>query len=461
MEYHMRQFGPASFYRKALAIALPVMLQQLIMSLVSLIDNFMVAGLGDAKMAAINVANQINFVYFVMLWTFVGAGGIYLAQYRGAKDAEGMQQAYRFKVIMALVLSTAHFALCLLIPDKLIAIMTSGNAAQAEIVEHGARYLRLVAWTWYPIALSTAIGTAYREIGKPKVTLVISIVATLINTFGNWLFIYGNLGAPRLEVAGAAIATIIARVFETGAFLVYVRVKKEAFFVPFIRIFKLRMKLFLQILSRSSMMLLSETTWVVSETVMTAIYNGRGGAEVVAGMAAGFTIANIFFLVFQGIHTTTSVILGGALGAGELEKGRDYARWLKSGSLIAGSAVAILALASILGIPLVFGNLTVAARGVTAGLVAVIALYLPIWTLLNAQFAISRAGGDTALGMYVDVSVNTLIFIPGCFIMAWFTPWGPVLMFLVIKSTDILKYFIAAWYLKKEKWLKNLTVEGS
>ncbi|MFH2114238.1 MAG: MATE family efflux transporter, partial [Spirochaetota bacterium] len=84
-------FGPATFYREVLAVAVPVMLQQLIQSLVSLIDNFMVAGLGDAKMASVNVANQVNFVYFVLMFTLSGAGGIYMSQYRGAGDKDGMQ----------------------------------------------------------------------------------------------------------------------------------------------------------------------------------------------------------------------------------------------------------------------------------------------------------------------------------------------------------------------------------
>lgn len=454
----MKHFGSLSFYRRALSIALPVMLQQLIMSLVSLIDNFMVAGLGDVKMAAINVANQLNFVYLVVLWAFCGAGGIYIAQFKGAKDAEGMQQAYRFKLVSALIISSLYLVLTLLIPDKLIAIMTAGNASQGEIVEFGTQYLRIVSFTWYPIAIATAIGTSYREIGLPKIPLIISIIATLVNTFGNWMLIYGNLGVPRLEVSGAAIATVIARFVEVLAFIWYAKRRREDFYVPFRQILRIRGKLFLQILSRSSMIFLSEVTWVVSETVMTALYNGRGGAEIVAGMAAGWTMANIFFLVFAGIHTTTAVILGGALGAGELEKGRNYARALKSGALVVGCVVGLLALASTLGIPLVFGNLTSAARRVTVGLVSVIALYLPAWTYLNAQFSISRAGGDTALGVYVDVSVNTFIFIPGCFLMAFLTNWGPVLMFLIIKSTDYLKVGIAEWYLRKEKWLKNLTV---
>lgn len=455
----MKNFGSLRFYREALSIALPVMLQQLIMSLVSLIDNFMVAGLGDAKMAAVNVANQINFVYLVVLWTLCGAGGIYLAQFKGAGDEEGMKQAYRFKVILALAVSAVYFTLLLVIPDKLMAVMTMGNAAQGEIVELGATYLRLVAFTLFPIAVSTAIGTSFREIGLPRIPLYISVVATLVNTAGNWLLIYGNLGAPRMEVTGAAIATILARFVEMGAFLVYLKARKTDFYVPLSRLAAVNRRLMVEILGKSGMMLLSETTWVVSETVMTALYNGRGGAEVVAGMAAGWTIANVFFLVFNGIHTATAVIVGGTLGAGKLDEARDRARWLKSGSLVAGTVVAVGAAASTLAIPLVFGNLTAEARGVTVGLVLVIAFYMPLWTVLNAQFAISRAGGDTALGMYVDLSVNVLLFVPGAFALALGTALGPVVMFAILKTTDWIKYVIARWYLKKERWVRNLTVQ--
>jgi putative MATE family efflux protein len=456
----MKPLGPLSFYREALAIALPVMLQQLIMSLVSLIDNFMVSGLGDAKMAAVNVANQINFVYLVVLWTLCGAGGIYLAQFRGAKDAEGMKQAYRFKVIFSFLLSMVYFILLWVVPEQLIALMTMGNAAQAEIVFYGSRYLRLISFTLFPIAISTAIGTAFREYALPRIPLVISVVATLINTMGNWLLIYGNLGAPRLEVTGAAIATIVARLAEMGSFLVYLRLRKIDFYVPLGRIFAVNRKILWEILGKSGMMLVSETTWVLSETVVTALYNGRGGAEVVAGMAAGWTIANVLFLVFGGIHSATAVVVGGVLGAGKLEEARRRAQWLKGGSIVLGAVVALGGVASTLLIPLVFGNLSSAARSVTVGLVLVISAYMPLWALLNAQFAISRSGGDTALGMYVDLSVNTLLFVPGAFLLTLGTEIGPVMMFAIVKVTDVVKYAIARWYLKKERWVRNLAASG-
>ncbi|MDR0376207.1 MAG: polysaccharide biosynthesis C-terminal domain-containing protein [Spirochaetaceae bacterium] len=456
-----KQLGPWSFYRQALTIALPVMLQQLIMSMVSLIDNFMVAGLGDASMAAVNVSNQINFIFIVIVNAVCGAGGIYLAQFNGAKDADGMKHAYRFKVIFVCAVAAVYFALCWGVPRRMLAMMTMGNAAQDEIIGIGEGYLKLISFTLFPMAVSAAVGTSFREIGLPKIPLIISAAATVVNTVGNWFLIYGNLGAPRLEVTGAALSTILARFVEAAAFLIYIRRSRTGnapFFVGFRRIFQVNQRLIREILAKSGMMFLSEASWVSSETIMTALYNGRGGAEVVAGMAAGWTIANIFFLLFGGIWTTASVLVGGSLGAGRLDEARKRGGWIKSGAVLAGCVIAAAgAGAAALLIPLVFSNLTAAARQISLGLVFVILFYMPLWSLLNAQFAISRAGGDTALGMYVDVSVNTLIFVPGAFVLALFTSLHPVTMFAILKLSDAVKYLMARHWYKKERWVRNLT----
>jgi putative MATE family efflux protein len=452
-------FGPGTFYREALGIVVPVMAQTLITSLVSLVDNFMVAGLGDVKMAAVNVANQINFVYFVILNTVCMAGGIYLAQHRGAKNEEGMKQAFRFKLILALATSTLHFFLCLAFPEFLLRLMLSGNAASSQIVHEGATYLRIVAVGWIPIAISTATGSAYRDVGQTTAPLLFSTVAALTNTFFNWVLIYGSLGAPRLEIAGAALATDIARAVELCAFMAWTWAKRPAFaFMP-TKLFALDKRLFREILGKSGMMLFSETAWVISETIITAIYNGRGGAETVAGMAAGWTIANLFFLVFGAIHTATNVVVGSTLGAGRLDEARIKARWIMSGSVVMGVVVGLTAAASTFLVPLVFGNLSPEAQRVTNGLVLVIGGYLPLWTLLNAQFAISRAGGDTVMGVYVDVGVTYILFVPAAFAIAAWTTLGPVLLFGLAKLSDIVKAAVAFWWLRKERWVRNLAVK--
>lgn len=452
-------FGSAQFYRNAVAIAVPVMLQVLLQNLVSLVDNFMVAGLGDVKMGGVNVANQLLFVFFVALGTLVSGGGMFMSQFNGAGDREGMQQTFRFKLISTLLLAVLVAALCSAIPDQLLGFLLNTNTERAAITAEGKAYLSVIVWTFIPIALSTAIGSSLREIGHVRAPLVISLVATLVNTFFNWVFIYGNLGAPRMEVTGAALATIIARVVELILFVVWILKTRPPFVFSLARAFLVNLRLFWAILKKSGVVFTSELSWVITETVLTAVYNGRGGSGIVSGMAAGWAIANLFFLVFAGIHTSTGVIVGGTLGRGDLETAREEARWIRSGSIIAGIAIAFLEAASVVLIPIVFGNLSPGARLITRDLLWVIALYLPIWAYLNAQLATGRAGGDVRMGLWVDVLVNSVLFLPAILLLAKFTTLGPIALYAIVKLTDLVKVGIAWWQLGTDRWLKNLASE--
>lgn len=421
----------------------------------------MVAGLGDVKMAGINVANQINLVYFVLIDSLCLAGGIFISQYNGAKDSAGMKQAYRFKMLLCLLVAAIYFALCEFIPESLLGIMLQGNNAKEAVQETGVLYTRIVSITWIPIAISCVIGSALRETGEVKTPLYIAVVATCVNTFFNWVLIYGNLGAPRLEVAGAAIATIIARSVELFIYLVYAYIRKPAFYAKWSTLLQVKLKFFWMILAKSFLLLVAQLSWILTETVMSAVYNGRGGADVVAGMSASWAIANLFFLGINGVSMATGVVIGGTLGKGELEEAKKQAVWMQNGALVLGVFIGGLACASTFLVPLVFGNLSESAHQIACRMILVIAFYFPFWTLLNAQFSIARAGGDTAMAAKVDVSVNLLVFLPGILSLAKYTNWGPVPMFAVLKLTDFLKILLASWQLKKEYWVKNLTAELS
>ena len=113
----------AHFYRGALAIALPIMMQQLIQSMVSLIDHFMVSGLGDIPMAGVNVSGQVLFVFMVFVNTICMSGGIFMTQFFGAKDIERMRQAFRFKLVMGLVAAVPYFLVCVVFPREILSLM--------------------------------------------------------------------------------------------------------------------------------------------------------------------------------------------------------------------------------------------------------------------------------------------------------------------------------------------------
>ena len=452
-------WGSPGFYRKALAIAVPVMLQALVQNLVSLVDNFMVSGLGDVKMSGVNVTNQVLFVFMIALMTLSSAGAIFMSQFNGANDREGMKQAFLFKFHAGLFLTAIVTGLAIFLPRQILSLLVNTNSQREAVLEQGRAYISIILFTFVPMTLSIVIGSSLREIGKVHAPLYISVSAALVNTFLNWVFIYGNLGAPRLEVRGAALATVIARAYEMIVFIIFINRTKPPFYVRLRELYRVNMRVFIIILQKSGFIALSEMSWVLTETTMTAVFNGRGGAEIISGMAAGWAIANIFFLVFQGLHTSIGVIVGGTLGKNELDQARHEARWLRSGAIVAGTVVAIIESFSVLLIPIVFGNLSPGAQLITRNMLWVIAVYMPLWSYLNAQFATARAGGDAVMGVWVDVSVNIFLFLPAIFILAVLTNLGPIALYALVKITDFVKVGIAAWQLRTERWVKNMTGE--
>ncbi len=452
-------FGNGKFYINALSIAVPIMLQALIQSLVSLIDNFMVAGLGDVSMSGVSTAGAVLFVFFVYINSICMAGGIFMTQFFGAKDPDGMKQTFRFKLFFGLGAFIPYFLVCMVFPRQVLSLMLIGNTQAEMILDEAVKYIRIMFFMGPQLTVSLSIASSYRDLGRVKFPLVVTVIATLTNTLFNWLLIYGNLGFPALGVRGAAFATVIARSLEFVIFVVSVFVRKPEFAVKLKELFRIKTKLFGQILKKGSMVLFCEMVWVGSETVTTALYNGRGGADVVSGMSSGFVIANLFFVAFGGIYSAVGVILGKTLGEGDLERARKEKTWLLSGSAVFGIFMLGFGLATTLVIPLVFGKLSAGAISICTRMVIMMAIFTPIWVYMNAQTAIARAGGDTMMGAVADALITIVIMLPMVFSLAMFTRIGPVELYLCIKLLDIVKVIAFSIWLKKERWLKNLTVK--
>ena len=454
-------FGPGQFYKGALAIAVPIMLQQLIQSLVSLIDNFMVSGLGDVCMSGVNVAGQVLFVFMVFVNAICMSGGIFMTQYFGAGDARGMGQAFRFKLVAGLAAFVPYLLVCLVFPRQVLSLMLIGNTQADLILDEAVQYIRIMFFMGIPMTVSMCIASSLRDLGKVKAPLAVTVAATLTNTLFNWLLIYGNLGFPRLGVRGAALATVIARTVEFMLFIaLYVRTK-PGFAVRLADFMKIDGGLFREILKKSALVLFCEMVWVLSETVTTALYNGRGGADVVSGMASSFAIANLYFVAFGGVYSATGVILGKTLGEGDLARARREKTWLLSGSAVFGVLMALFGFATTLIVPVVFGRLSESAIQICRSMVAMMAVLMPVWVYMNTQQAVARAGGDAKMGAYTDAGLTLFVMLPMVFLLALYTDVGPVVMYCGVKLIDAVKLVVFHFWLKKERWLKNLTVKAA
>ncbi|MBR6891162.1 MAG: MATE family efflux transporter, partial [Clostridia bacterium] len=435
-------FGPGQFYKGALAIAVPIMLQQLIQSLVSLIDNFMVSGLGDVCMSGVNVAGQVLFVFMVFVNAICMSGGIFMTQYFGAGDARGMGQAFRFKLVAGLAAFVPYLLVCLVFPRQVLSLMLIGNTQADLILDEAVQYIRIMFFMGIPMTVSMCIASSLRDLGKVKAPLAVTVAATLTNTLFNWLLIYGNLGFPRLGVRGAALATVIARTVEFMLFIaLYVRTK-PGFAVRLADFMKIDGGLFREILKKSALVLFCEMVWVLSETVTTALYNGRGGADVVSGMASSFAIANLYFVAFGGVYSATGVILGKTLGEGDLARARREKTWLLSGSAVFGVLMALFGFATTLIVPVVFGRLSESAIQICRSMVAMMAVLMPVWVYMNTQQAVARAGGDAKMGAYTDAGLTLFVMLPMVFLLALYTDVGPVVMYCGVKLIDAVKLVV-------------------
>ena len=385
------RFGSWSFYKEALAIGIPVMLQALIQSLVSLIDSFMVAGLGDVKMSGVNISGQICFIFMVMQNMICASGGIFLTQYFGAKQREGMRQSVAFKVVASLSTCIFYFLATFVFTRPVLSLMVIGNSQADLILDEGQKYMYLMGFIGIQMMISSILSSSYREIGRVRVILVITLIAAGSNAFLNWVFIYGHLGMPRLEVEGAAYATIIAKTVEMLLLIGYT-IKERPEFISFSVFKRIDWALFGRILKKGSLLIISQMMWVLSESFTAAIYNGRGNAAVVSGMAASFSIANLFFISFDGITTATGVLIGKSLGRNELDDARKEKTWMLSAAIIFGCIMCLVGVVTVLLVPVVFGNLSIDAQNICRAMLLLMALFMPLWIYVNTQLAVCSAG---------------------------------------------------------------------
>ena len=177
------------------------MMQQLITSSVNLVDNLMVGQLGDAALGGVAAVNRFYIIATYGTNGVLAAAAIFIAQFFGAQDHERMKQSFRFSILSAYAIMIPFFLLGFLVPEGIVRFFTSDPA----IVQLGAAYMRIAAFTFLPMALSLGISSAMRAVGETKIPLVISAGAVLINTFLNYCLIFGNFGFPRLGVEGAAV----------------------------------------------------------------------------------------------------------------------------------------------------------------------------------------------------------------------------------------------------------------
>ena len=441
-----------TFYKEVIAVALPLMLQQLIMSSVNLVDNLMVGQLGDAAIGGVGVANRFFMIANFSVNGFIAATAIFIAQYYGAKDDDHLKQTYRFSLFGAIALMTIFTILGIFNPKLIVSFFTSDPV----YITQGEAYLNMVAYSYMPAALTMALSSALRTIGETKIPLKVNVIAVFINCFFNYVFIFGHFGFPQMGVVGAALATLISRFVECLMLFFVIKNNDFPFKTKISDLFHVEIKLAERITIKALPLLANEILWSAGMAMLLKLYATRG-PDVITAYSVSGTITDIFFSLFGGMAGATAIMIGQRLGANKLEEAKEHAYHLRYFAIFLSAIFGILMYISSYFIPNLY-DLTPHTRELAANLIRVAGVLFWIYMINAENYFILRAGGDTKATFIMDSCYMWLFNIPFIAVLAYFTDYNIYIVYIAGQATDLLKMVVSSYFVRRGKWIKNLTI---
>ena len=457
-------FGDRAFYRQALALAVPVMIQNGITNFVSLLDNIMVSQVGTESMTGVSIVNTLLFVFNICIFGAVSGAGIFSAQYAGKGDNDGVRYAFRFKVICCMVICALAIGLFLVNGAGLISmyIEDDGSGLDAALVlSEGQSYLMTMLVGLVPFALVQSCAGTLRESGEAKLPMFASVAAVVVNLCLNYVLIFGHFGAPALGVMGAAVATVISRVVELIIVYVgaYSRREEFVFLKGAFKSMYIPLRTTLEIARKGMPLFANELMWASGMAIMRQLYSSRG-ISVVAALNISSTASDLFSVVFFSMGTAIAIILGQQLGANKITEARSSAVKLISFAVMISMGVGIIVIIVAPLIPLIY-NQTGDVRDIAITLLRINALLMPFQAFMNASYFTIRSGGKTLITFLFDSGFVWVIMIPLAWLLSIYTAMSIISLFAICQSSEFIKCVFGFVLVKKGAWAKNIVDESS
>lgn len=451
--------GDKAFYRYLIFLAFPMIVQNGITSFVSFLDNIMVGQIGTEPMSGVAIVNQLFFVFNICIFGGVSGAGIFSAQFFGKGDFEGQKYTFRFKLYACLLITAIACVLFHFLDEPLISLYLNdgGSVGNTRLaLSYGKEYLALMIFGLLPFAVSQTYVSTIRETGQTFVPMVSGIVAVITNLVLDYVLIFGAFGAPELGVAGAAIATVIARYTECLIVVVWAHrhLYKNPYLIGVYKGLRIPGSILADIFRKGLPLMFNEMLWAVGMAVIVQCYAVRG-LEVVAAQNISSTISNLFNIVYLQLGNCISIVVGQKLGAGQLEEAKD------ADNKIIFFDVACCACISVIMILLggLFPEIYKTEPGIKAlakNFIIISAMAMPLCAFSHCSYFTLRSGGKTIVTFLFDSVYTWVVMIPYAFVLSRFTTLSITMVFFLVSFTEIIKVIIGFFMIKSNVWLQNI-----
>lgn len=444
-------FEDKKFLKKTIAIGIPIAVQALLNTTLNLVDTMMIGTLGESTIAAVGLANKVFFVFTLLLFGIVSGSSILTAQYWGKRDVKNIRRVLGISLIIGLAGAVIFMLAGLFIPKTVMSIFTPSE----NTISIGASYLAIVAVSYPLTAITNCYISLLRATNQVKAPVFISIISILVNVVLNYTLIYGNFGAPKLGVQGAAIATVIARLVECLSILAVVYISKGPAAAKIKELVTFDKEFIKKYLITVSPVIANEFMWGLGVTMYSLVY-GRMGDEAVAAITITQNVEQICVVIFQGLSAATAVILGNELGANKI---KDAERHSKSFFVLQFMLTIVMGIVCLLiRTPLI--NLFSVPENIAIDItrcLTVFVCYLPfrMFNLINIV-GVLRSGGDTKASLLLDITGVWCVGIPFAFLGGIVLGLPIYYVYAMITIEEVYKFILGLRRYKQKKWLRNI-----
>lgn len=440
-------FSDKPFYKRLIRLTLPIALQSFMLAAVAAADALMLGVLDSSCMSAVSLASQIQFVQNNILFATTGSVIILGAQYWGKRDIDTVGDVLSISMRVSAFVSIVFFMLCRLCPGALMDIFTD----IPELRALGIKYLKVAAWSY----LLTGISQNYLAVMKVSehatASAYISSGAVIMNIALNALFIFGF----KLDVEGAAYATVVSRVAELIAVLI-LSFRKGFIKLNLKRLFVWKKQLSLDFARCTIPVLSACMLWGIGFTSYNAFMGHLGDAAVNANSVAS-VVRDLVCCVCNGIGSASGIIIGGELGAGKLSTAKTYGDRIVKLAYICGflSTVVMLILTPVL---MAFIKLDTQSRGLLWGMMLIMSFYM-IGRCVNTILinGVMYSGGDVLFDSYSLAVTMWGLAVPLAVLGTFVFDWHPLIVYACTCLDEVGKIPWVMVHYKKYKWVKDLT----
>lgn len=440
------------FTKKLLTLVFPIAFQQFMLALVSASDALMLGVLTQDALSAVSLASQVTFVENLFFAAMTIGLSMLAAQYWGKQDRASVERIFGYVMKLTAGVSFVFFLAGLCIPTTLMRIFTN----EQPLIDGGVIYLRTVSLSFFLTGISQIYLCVLKNTGKATTSSLISSVSVVVNIVLNAILIFGLLGFPKMEIAGAALATVIARVIEL-AWCILETAKKDRVKLKLQNILHDDKQLRHDFWQYTRPVLGNEFVWGVGFTMYSVIM-GHLGSDAVAANSIANIVRNLVACFGNGLGSGGGIMVGNELGSGELEKAKEYGRKLCKMAILCGTVSGLI----LLGLtPLILSvtDLSDTANGYLKWMLVMCSYYMIGKAVNGTTIAgIFCAGGDSKFGFLCDTVTMWCITVPLGFLAAFVLKLPVLAVYFIVNLDEIIKLPAVYRHYKKYKWVKDLTV---